>query len=114
MTMLALLGVSSGISGFAVGYAVYRPHAPAVAYHPPADGHRPNVLVIVWDTVRADHTSLYGYGKPTTPNLEALAKDSVVFDRAIAAGEWTAPSHASIFTGLPVSAHGVGNEHLWL
>jgi arylsulfatase A-like enzyme len=59
----------------------------------------PNVLLIVLDTVRANSLSLYGYEQPTTPNLERLAKQGVVFTRAIAPSSWTLPSHASIFTG---------------
>ena len=59
----------------------------------------PNVLFIVLDTVRADHLSLYGYGRPTTPTLERLAKNGIRFDRARATAPWTLPSHASFFTG---------------
>jgi arylsulfatase A-like enzyme len=59
----------------------------------------PNVLLIVLDTVRADHMSLHGYSRPTTPNLERLARLGIRFDRARAAAPWTLPSHASMFTG---------------
>jgi arylsulfatase A-like enzyme len=58
-----------------------------------------NVLLLIWDTVRARNLSVYGYDRPTTPGLEALAKESVVFDRAIATAPYTLPSHASLFTG---------------
>ncbi len=58
-----------------------------------------NVLLIVWDTVRAANTSLYGYRRPTTPNLERLAAQGVRFDLAFSASSWTLPSHASLFTG---------------
>ncbi|WP_165070154.1 sulfatase [Paludisphaera rhizosphaerae] len=58
-----------------------------------------DVLLIVLDTVRADHLCLYGYDRPTTPNLGRLAGESTVFTRARAAGAWTLPSHATIFTG---------------
>ena len=64
---------------------------------PPAGS--PNVLFIVLDTVRADHLSLYGYPRPTTPTLERLAKNGIRFDRARATAPWTLPSHASFFTG---------------
>ena len=60
----------------------------------------PNVLLIVLDTVRADHLSLYGYPRPTTPNLARLAHRGIRFDRARAAAPWTLASHANIFTGL--------------
>jgi hypothetical protein len=64
-----------------------------------ADDEKPNVLFIIWDTVRAASLSLYGYDRPTTPTLERLAGESVVFDRAYAIAPWTLPSHASLFTG---------------
>jgi arylsulfatase A-like enzyme len=64
----------------------------------PAAGS-PNVLLIVLDTVRADHLSLYGYPRPTTPKLERLARRGVRFDQARAAAPWTLASHANMFTG---------------
>lgn len=67
---------------------------------------RPNVLLIVLDTVRADHLSLYGYAKPTTPNLAALARDSVLFRNAISAADMTLSSYGSMYTGLYPSWHG--------
>jgi len=65
----------------------------------------PNVIVITLDTVRADHLSLYGYGRDTTPNLNRLAQESVVYTNAISTGNMTLSSHASIFTGLYPSWH---------
>jgi arylsulfatase A-like enzyme len=64
----------------------------------PPDGS-PNVLLIVLDTVRADHLSLYGYERPTTPNLERLARRGIRFGHARAAAPWTLASHANLFTG---------------
>ena len=66
---------------------------------PTVEAQAPNVLLIVMDAVRAQNLSLYGYHRPTTPNLERLAKSGVVFERAIASAPWTLPSHASMFTG---------------
>lgn len=60
----------------------------------------PNVLVIVWDAVRAQNLSLYGYGRATTPVLSSLAATGVTFDHAIATAPYTLPTHASLFTGL--------------
>ncbi len=60
----------------------------------------PNVLLIVLDTVRADHLSLYGYPRPTAPFLERLARRGIRFDQARAAAPWTLASHATMFTGL--------------
>lgn len=62
----------------------------------------PNVLLLILDTVRASSLSLYGDSLPTTPELDSLTRDGVVFDRAYAAAPWTLPSHCAIFTGLPV------------
>jgi arylsulfatase A-like enzyme len=59
----------------------------------------PNVLLIVLDTVAADHLSLHGYDRPTSPTLEALARRGLRFDRAQATSSWTLPSHAGFFTG---------------
>lgn len=67
---------------------------------------KPNIIWIVADTARRDRFSLYGYHRQTTPNIDAFAKDAVVFTRAIAAAPWTVPSHASMFTGMYPSKHG--------
>ena len=65
------------------------------------------IILISIDTLRADHLSVYGYTKGRTPNIDALAKDSVVFDRAYAHAPQTLPSHTSILTGLLPFEHGV-------
>lgn len=90
-----------GVMSLAIGIQGYqRVHERlALAALPPSDPKAPNVLLIVMDTVRAQELSLYGYSRPTTPNLERLAKTGVVFDRAISTAPWTLPSHASMFTG---------------
>jgi arylsulfatase A-like enzyme len=67
---------------------------------------RPNVLLIVLDTVRADHLSVYGYPRRTSPNLEALAPEGVLFRNAISSSDITLSSHASLFTGRYTSSHG--------
>jgi arylsulfatase A-like enzyme len=59
----------------------------------------PNVILIVLDTVGADHLSLYGYDRPTSPTIHGLAAQGIRFDRAYASSSWTLPSHASLFTG---------------
>ncbi len=74
----------------------------------------PNVLILVWDTARADRTSAYGYPLDTTPNLTKLAGEGMLFERAVSPAMWTLPSHASLFTGLPESAHGAWATHKWL
>jgi arylsulfatase A-like enzyme len=83
-----------------------------VATRPPP---RPNVLIVLWDTVRADRMSMYGYSLETTPRMAAWAREhGVVFERAVSPDMWTVPSHASLFTGLPPGTHGAGFDHRWL
>src|SRR5262249_40669285 len=69
------------------------------ATRPLPSASSPHVLWIVLDTVAADHLSLHGYGRPTSPTLESLARRGVRFDRVQAPSSWTLPSHASFFTG---------------
>jgi arylsulfatase A-like enzyme/uncharacterized membrane protein YbhN (UPF0104 family) len=66
-----------------------------------------NVLVVVVDTLRADHLPMYGYERGHTPNLDAFAQDAIRFDQAFANASWTRPSFASILTGRHASSHGV-------
>jgi arylsulfatase A-like enzyme len=65
-----------------------------------------NVLLITMDTVRADHLSIYGYQRDTTPYLRDFARRATVYRRMIATADYTLPTHASIFTGLYPSWHG--------
>ena len=67
----------------------------------------PNVLVLVIDTLRADRLSMYGHDRETSPFLDQLASRGVVFERAWSTSSWTAPSTASIFTGLYPNQHGL-------
>jgi arylsulfatase A-like enzyme len=71
---------------------------------------RPHVVLVSIDTLRADHLSLYGYRRETSPFLDRFAKQAVVFDRAFSTAPWTAPSHASIFTGLYPEQHRAGHD----
>jgi len=68
---------------------------------------RPNILIITVDTLRADRLGCYGYPGDLTPNVDALAKESIVFERAIAQVPLTWPSHAAIFTGTYPFHNGV-------
>ncbi len=65
----------------------------------------PLVVIYLVDTLRADHTGPYGYGRDTTPELDAFAKDAVVFEQAVAHASWTKPSVASILTSLLPGQH---------
>jgi arylsulfatase A-like enzyme len=75
----------------------------------PATGDSPDVLVIVIDTLRADHLSSYGYPRLTSPEIDRLAEHGALFENAIAPSSWSLPSHASLVTGRPVHEHGWGN-----
>ncbi len=65
----------------------------------PAAPGAPNVLLIIWDTVRDQNVSLAGYERPTTPELARTAAAGAHFTMAFATAPWTLPSHASMFTG---------------
>lgn len=65
----------------------------------------PNIVLITVESLRTDHLSLYGYQRETTPNLDRLAEQAIVFDNAFSVTSWTLASHASLFTGLYPAAH---------
>ena len=73
-----------------------------------ADSGSPNVLFVVLDTTSARHLGTYGYHRATSPQLDALAEEGVVFENAFSAAPWTLPSHCSMFTGLLPNSHGTG------
>lgn len=80
------------------------PDAPAA----PVDRSLPlNFVVITLDTVRADALSAYGQKLPTSPRMDALASDGLLFEQALASAPSTLPSHATLFTGKHPYAHGV-------
>jgi len=66
---------------------------------------RPDIMLVVLDTVRADRLSCYGYPRETTPHLAAFAESGVLFERAVSPAQWTIPSHASLFTGEYPTTH---------
>ena len=78
-----------------------------VACAPDVSPRRADLLLVTFDTLRADHTSAYGYERATTPTLEGLAAGGVRFEVAYAPTATTAPSHATLFTSLSPLAHGV-------
>ncbi len=97
------------VAGVLPFYALWQWHsvasAPDRVWAEPAAGE-PNVIWIVADTLRADHMSIHGYHRSTTPELEKWAKQGVTFDMARSAAPWTLPSHVTMFTGLWPSEHG--------
>ncbi len=72
---------------------------------------RPNLVVIVLDTVRPDFLSAYGYPLPTTPFLERFAAEGTRFDRAYSTSSWTLPAHGSLFTGTVPRVHLANQKH---
>jgi arylsulfatase A-like enzyme len=102
-----LVGILAAVMLAKIGGRAWSDHRATAALPPPPAGAR-NVLLIVWDTVRAENLSLHGYGRRTTPNLEKLAARGVRFDLAFATSSWTLPSHASLFTGRWPHELGVG------
>jgi len=66
-----------------------------------------NLLLISLDSCRADHLKCYGYNRDTSPHLDQLAREGVLFENAAAVAPWTRPSHMSMFTSLYPSVHGV-------
>jgi arylsulfatase A-like enzyme len=92
-----------------VAFAMSDTPEPSVALarleKPAAPAEAGNVLVIVVDTLRADHLPVYGHTEVKAPNIEALAKDALVFDHMFSNASWTRPSFASILTGRYPSSH---------
>jgi arylsulfatase A-like enzyme len=70
---------------------------------------RPNVLLVTIDTLRADRLSAYGYGRATSPNLDRLAREGVLFEQCSSTANSTNPSHTSILTGTNITTHGVAD-----
>jgi arylsulfatase A-like enzyme len=101
LTMLAVMFVNA------------RPPRDLAPEQPPPHAASPNIVLIVLDTVRADHLSVYGYGRNTTPNLAQFAKNATLYARAYAPANMTLPSHASLFTGLYASEHTAHYDEGW-
>ena len=72
------------------------------------------IILISIDTLRADHLGIYGYHRDTSPQIDALAKESIVFENAVVQSPWTLPSHMSIMTSLYPASHGVLKRNNYL
>lgn len=72
-----------------------------------SSAERPLLVLISIDCLRADHVGAYGYDRPTTPNIDRLSEQAVVFEEAVSTSSWTLPAHMSMLTGLAPSQHGV-------
>jgi arylsulfatase A-like enzyme len=67
------------------------------------------MVMIVVDALRADRLGCYGFKEPTSPTIDALAREGVLFEKAHAASPWTAPSFGTLFTGVSPTVHGAGS-----
>lgn len=95
----------AGALGFAACCALLLgcPVATMLRAEPPAR----DLILISIDTLRPDHLGVYGYGRATSPALDRLANEGVVFENARSTAPWTLPAHASLLTGLFPDRHGV-------
>jgi arylsulfatase A-like enzyme len=97
-SLVGLVGLVAVLAAMTSGRAAWAEHC-ARASLPPPPARASNAILIVLDTVRADHLSLHGYARNTTPNLERWARRGVRFDGAMAPASWTYPSHSCFLTG---------------
>lgn len=72
----------------------------------------PNIIVIVIDTLRADHLSSYGYLRETSPSIDRISQEGALFVNAIAPAPWTKPTHASLLTGRYPHEHGADGSEI--
>lgn len=98
-------GVATAAVLVVLGFVLGEDSAHANGVSQQADATRPNVVLIMVDTMRADHLSLYGHDAETSPNLEAFAENAVVFENAFSQASWTRPSVATILSGRYPSSH---------
>jgi hypothetical protein len=103
LVALMFAGLSALLGG-ALG--AHRPVLDSDGLAVAAAAKKPNVLLIVLDTVRRDHVSAYGSARATTPNLDHFASGALLFENAYAAATYSLSSHASLLTGLLPSQHG--------
>jgi len=96
-TLIAVVAVEGGIR---LREQIATSHLPA------ASKSSPNVLVVVVDTLRADHLSTYGYARPTSPHLDRIAQQGVLFENAVSTSSWTLPAHQGLLTGRYPHEHG--------
>ena len=82
----------------------------AVNEPPASKPSLPNVLLVVIDTLRADHLPTYGYRRATAPRLDALAQSAIVFDEGLSVIGLTLPAHVSIMTGIHPWTHHVATN----
>jgi arylsulfatase A-like enzyme len=108
--------VGSGRTSAATAWTDPRILAPRPGTDGPASGRlprrvrSPNILLYIVDTLRADHLGVYGSPRDTSPNMDRLARESIVFDRAHSHSVWTKPAVGSLLTGLHPDVHQARND----
>ena len=80
--------------------------------HSPVTARGPHLVLLSIDTLRADHLGCYGYGRDTSPVLDGLAQQSLLFEDVLATSSSTAPSHMTLFSGVLPRVHGIMNAVL--
>ena len=106
-TALALGIIAAGLALDAARLSVTGSSVPLPAGNAPP----PNVLLVSIDTVRRDHLSCYGYERETSPNIDSLADEGVLFQTVVAPSAWTLPVHTTLLTALPPTQHDVITPH---
>jgi arylsulfatase A-like enzyme len=109
LASLPVFGWSRGDIGDPASAAAGEPRAIPVSAGPP----RPNIVLLTIDALSAPHMSLYGYSRPTTPELAQFAQGAVTFDRAYANGNFTTPGIATILTGTLPWTHRALQLPVW-
>lgn len=106
-TTVALL---AALAAVAVGVIIVAVSGPRFLGRPA----RPNVILISIDSLRPDHLGCYGYDRPTSPTIDRIATEGVLFETALSSTSWTLPAHAALFTALPDRVHGCTDDQKWL
>lgn len=104
LPVIVLLAVLAGVAHLALRTTEPAPTPVAADRHAAAAG-APNIILIMCDTLRADHLSSYGYSANKTPRIDGLAAEGIRFAHTFAQASWTRPSVATILTGLYPSSH---------
>jgi arylsulfatase A-like enzyme len=111
---LASVAFVGGMAAPAVYLGLTTPASAAKPPLPPPPEGAPDIVLVVLDTVRAQSLSAYGYDRPTSPIIGALAAEGALFMDATSPSTWSLASHASLFTGRYPSGHGATAENRYL
>jgi arylsulfatase A-like enzyme len=97
-----------------IGFSLLCVAAPLLCWSQPVGAavSRPSILVITVDALRADRLGCYGYGRPTSPNIDRLVSEGLIFDRAWTPEPLTGPAMCSMVTGLEPQIHGATRNGL--